>query len=49
MRLEGRIVGGIDAKIEKYPWQVALMGDSYLCGAIIINENWMLTAAHCAG
>ncbi len=44
----GRIVGGEDAEIEDYPWQVAfLQGTTQFCAGSIIDEEWILTAAHC--
>lgn len=47
--VEGRIVGGVDSDISVTPWQVAVMDKSWFqyCGGSIINESWILTAAHC--
>ena len=45
------IVGGAAAPDGKYPWQVRLYssdGDVVgFCGGSIIDEKWILTAAHC--
>lgn len=43
-----RVVGGENAKPGQFPWQVVLndkMG-AY-CGGSIVNEKWVVTAAHC--
>ncbi|XP_040182752.1 anionic trypsin-2-like [Rana temporaria] len=44
----GRIIGGEECVPHSQPWQVALYYfDRFICGGILINENWILTAAHC--
>ncbi|XP_032332027.1 coagulation factor IX isoform X3 [Camelus ferus] len=43
-----RIVGGKDAKPGQFPWQVLLKRKTTaFCGGSIINEKWVVTAAHC--
>jgi hypothetical protein len=41
-----RIVGGQNVAQEAYPWYVSSTGDMY-CGASLIHEDVVLTAAHC--
>ncbi|XP_067295582.1 prothrombin [Pseudorasbora parva] len=45
-----RIVGGAEAEIASAPWQVMLYKRSpqeLLCGASLISDQWIVTAAHC--
>ncbi|XP_068612481.1 prothrombin [Brachionichthys hirsutus] len=47
---EQRIVGGDSAEAASAPWQVMLYKRSpqeLLCGASLISDQWVLTAAHC--
>jgi secreted trypsin-like serine protease len=43
-----RIVGGSPIDITAAPWQVLLrINNATQCGGAIINDSWILTAAHC--
>lgn len=45
---ENRIVGGVNAKIEDFPYQVSiLLNKRHICGGSIFHPYFILTAAHC--
>jgi elastase-1 len=47
-------IGGTVARVHSWPWMVLLIyestkdGKNYMCGATIISDQWLMTAAHCA-
>ncbi|KAF5903773.1 mast cell tryptase-like, partial [Clarias magur] len=46
--LNTKIVGGKDATPGSWPWQVSFQTQgSHFCGGSLINQDWILSAAHC--
>ena len=53
LRFKARVVGGTDAAVGDWPWQVGIVR-SYntitpFCGGSLINRQWVVTANHCFG
>uniref|UniRef100_A0AB38ZEE1 Venom S1 protease with CUB domain 10 n=1 Tax=Ectomocoris sp. TaxID=3104572 RepID=A0AB38ZEE1_9HEMI len=46
---KGRILNGVDAAPNEYPWMASLWlpGDLHFCGGSIVTEYHVITAAHC--
>ncbi|KAB0361514.1 hypothetical protein FD754_005670 [Muntiacus muntjak] len=46
--VQGKILGGVDALERKWPWQVSVHYTGlHICGGSIVDEYWILSAAHC--
>ncbi|CAN9503550.1 unnamed protein product [Ophioblennius macclurei] len=42
-----KIVGGYECREHSVPWQVSLNNGWHYCGGTLINERWVVSAAHC--
>uniref|UniRef100_G1PPZ4 Peptidase S1 domain-containing protein n=2 Tax=Myotis lucifugus TaxID=59463 RepID=G1PPZ4_MYOLU len=43
-----RIIDGVPCPRGSHPYQVALLkGNQLHCGGVLVNEEWVVTAAHC--
>ncbi|XP_021045346.1 kallikrein 1-related peptidase b3-like isoform X3 [Mus pahari] len=46
--VQSRVVGGFNCEKNSQPWHVAVYRyNQYICGGVLLNPNWVLTAAHC--
>ncbi|XP_021023056.1 kallikrein 1-related peptidase b24 isoform X1 [Mus caroli] len=46
--VQSRIVGGFKCEKNSQPWHVAVFRyNKYICGGVLLDPNWVLTAAHC--
>ncbi|XP_017177488.1 kallikrein 1-related peptidase b16 isoform X1 [Mus musculus] len=46
--VQSRIVGGFKCEKNSQPWQVAVYyHKEHICGGVLLDRNWVLTAAHC--
>nr|XP_010991428.2 kallikrein-8 isoform X3 [Camelus dromedarius]XP_031312989.1 kallikrein-8 isoform X3 [Camelus dromedarius] len=45
---EPKVLQGQECKANSQPWQTALFqGNRLLCGGVLVDDHWVLTAAHC--
>ncbi|TRY84522.1 hypothetical protein DNTS_001284 [Danionella cerebrum] len=44
---DDKIVGGYECQPYSKPWQASLNSGYHFCGGSLINENWVVSAAHC--
>uniref|UniRef100_A0A3B3QU38 trypsin n=1 Tax=Paramormyrops kingsleyae TaxID=1676925 RepID=A0A3B3QU38_9TELE len=46
-REDGRIIGGYECIPNSRPWMASLNYGYHFCGAVLINDQWLLSVAHC--
>lgn len=44
---DDKIVGGFTCAENSVPYQVSLNAGYHFCGGSLINEEWVVSAAHC--
>lgn len=46
--IQGRIIGGYDAPINHFTYQVSVrQGKEHICSGVILSQRWVLTACSC--
>uniref|UniRef100_A0A4W5MBZ7 trypsin n=2 Tax=Hucho hucho TaxID=62062 RepID=A0A4W5MBZ7_9TELE len=45
--MDDRIVGGYECEAHSQPWQASLNIGYHYCGGSLINDQWIISAAHC--
>uniref|UniRef100_A0A8C7LT21 trypsin n=1 Tax=Oncorhynchus mykiss TaxID=8022 RepID=A0A8C7LT21_ONCMY len=45
--MDDRIVGGYECEAHSQPWQASLNIGYHFCGGALINDQWIISAAHC--
>ncbi|XP_053736310.1 serine protease 1-like [Synchiropus splendidus] len=45
--MDDKIVGGYECTHHSQPWQVSINIGYHFCGGSLINEQWIVSAAHC--
>ncbi|XP_033979801.1 trypsin-2-like isoform X1 [Trematomus bernacchii] len=45
--MDDKIVGGFECTAHSQPWQVSINLGYHYCGGSLINDQWIVSAAHC--
>lgn len=46
-KLQKRIIGGDQASFGEFPWQAHIRIAGFQCGGVLLNHQYIATAAHC--
>ena len=46
-KLQKRIIGGGSASFGEFPWQAHIRIAGFQCGGVLLNHQYIATAAHC--